>query len=178
MKLHIGCGKIILSDWINLDIQPRNGVDIVDDARTLKSIEDNSCDIIYACCVLEHFSRNEIPSILSLWNKKLKPGGILRIAVPDFENIALWYAKNKDLRKVLGLLIGGHKDQFDKHGMVFDKKVLSRLLEESGFFCVSRWDWREVEHGQVDDYSQSYLPHMDKENGTLMSLNLQARKPK
>jgi hypothetical protein len=28
----------------------------------------------------------------------------------------------------------------------------------------------------MDDYSQSYLPHMDKENGTLMSLNLEAVK--
>ena len=27
-----------------------------------------------------------------------------------------------------------------------------------------------------DDYSQSYLPHMDKENGMLMSLNLEGRK--
>ena len=29
--------------------------------------------------------------------------------------------------------------------------------------------------GDMDDYSQAYLPHMDKENGTLVSLNLEAR---
>ena len=28
-----------------------------------------------------------------------------------------------------------------------------------------------------DDYSQAYVPHLDKDNGTLVSLNVQAYKP-
>ena len=157
MKLHIGCGNVILPGWVNLDIQPSAGVDVVEDAQALKSIKNNSCDIIYACCVLEHFSRNNIISILKLWNTKLKQGGILRIAVPDFESMALWYIKNRDLKKLLGLLIGGHKDSFDRHGMVFDKKILTEFFKEAGFSFVNEWNWREVEHGHIDDYSQSYL---------------------
>lgn len=34
-------------------------------------------------------------------------------------------------------------------------------------------DWRDVEHRKHDDYSQSYIPYMDKENGQLMSLNVE-----
>ena len=45
---------------------------------------------------------------------------------------------------------------------------------EAGFARVRRWDWRATEHAGIDDYSQAYLPHMDKENGTLVSLNLEA----
>lgn len=37
-------------------------------------------------------------------------------------------------------------------------------------------NWRETEHSDVDDFSQAYLPHMDKENGILMSLNIEAIK--
>lgn len=33
--------------------------------------------------------------------------------------------------------------------------------------------WKNTEHSQFDDYSQSYIPHMDKINGTLMSLNVE-----
>mgnify|MGYP003646770780 FL=1 len=176
MKLHIGCGNIIIPGWVNLDIQSTPGVDIIDDARSLHSIKDNSCDIIYACCVLEHFSRNNIINILKVWNTKLKENGILRIAVPDFLPLAMWYTKNRDLTKLLGLLIGGHKDPFDKHGMIFDEKILTDLLTQAGFSEIHSWDWRQVDHGHIDDYSQSYLPHMDKENGILMSLNLEARK--
>ena len=46
-----------------------------------------------------------------------------------------------------------------------------------GFERVARYDWRDTEHAEIDDYSQAYVPHMDKENGTLVSLNVQAYKP-
>jgi hypothetical protein len=76
----------------------------------------------------------------------------------------------------LGLLIGGQKTKFDFHKMIFDKKYLSSILIKNGFSDIQEWDWRKVDHGQIDDYSQAYLPHMDKENGLLMSLNIEAKK--
>ena len=33
-----------------------------------------------------------------------------------------------------------------------------------------------LKHSDIDDYSQAYIPHMDKDNGTLMSLNVEAIK--
>ena len=47
---------------------------------------------------------------------------------------------------------------------------------DTGFSEVRPWDWRTTEHGALDDYSQAYLPHLDKENGMLVSLNLEAVK--
>ena len=76
----------------------------------------------------------------------------------------------------MGLLIGGQKTKFDYHKMIFDKNYLSTLLTKTQFYDIQEWDWRSVEHGKIDDYSQAYLPHMDKENGMLMSLNIQAKK--
>ncbi len=176
MKLHIGCGKIILPDWVNLDIQPSQGVDIVDDARVLSKIKNDSCDIIYACHILEHISRNEVQGVVNKWHSKIKPGGSLRIAVPDFEKIVQWYTKTKKLEDVLGLLIGGHKDQWDMHGMIFDRSVLQEILLRSGFRSIKEWDWRQTEHFEYDDFSQAYLPHMQKDQGSLMSLNIEAFK--
>jgi hypothetical protein len=60
--------------------------------------------------------------------------------------------------------------------MVFDEPFLKQALEEVGFQQVRRWDWRNTDHSQVDDYSQAYLPHLEKQNGQLMSLNLEAIK--
>jgi len=176
MKVHIGCGNVILPNWINLDIQSGPGVDLVGDARELVHIKNNSCDIIYACHVLEHFSRNEIENVLKLWNKKLRRGGILRLAVPNFGNIVKCYLEGEDLERMLGLLIGGHKDSFDKHGMIFDEKLLKNMLKGAGFTDIRYWDHKKVDHGHVDDFSQAYLPHMDKESGILMSLNMEAEK--
>ena len=74
------------------------------------------------------------------------------------------------------MLIGGQKTNFDFHKMIFDKKHLSSILIKNGFSDIQEWDWRKVDHGHIDDYSQAYLPHMDKENGLLMSLNIEAKK--
>ena len=54
---------------------------------------------------------------------------------------------------------------------------LIEVFDEScDFKNVKLWDWREVEHSNFDDYSQAYIPHMDKENGTLISLNIECTK--
>ena len=45
-----------------------------------------------------------------------------------------------------------------------------------GFKDIKRYDWRLTEHSNVDDFSQAYLPHMEKSNGKLMSLNVEAIK--
>ena len=56
------------------------------------------------------------------------------------------------------------------------KKKITELLIDSGFSDIKEWDWRKTEHSDIDDYSQAYLPHMDKENGLLMSMNIEATK--
>ena len=54
--------------------------------------------------------------------------------------------------------------------------TLCELLQEAGFKNPHRYDWKDTDFAEYDDYSQAYLPHMDKENGILMSLNLEAVK--
>lgn len=63
-KLHLGCGRNILEDWINLDSIPLNGVDIVADLDNCKNtklpFEDNSIDEFLATHLIEHL-RNPLP---------------------------------------------------------------------------------------------------------------------
>lgn len=176
MKLHVGCGNVILPGWINLDIEKLPGVDVVDNITTLTKIPDNSCEVIYASHVLEHVGRNEFEDVIRIWNKKLKKNGTLRIAVPDFEKIITWYQKTKHVIDIVGLVSGGQKTKYDYHKMIYDKKSLTEILLKMGFHDIREWDWRQTDHSKFDDYSQCYLPHMDKDNGLLMSLNLEASK--
>ena len=41
--------------------------------------------------------------------------------------------------------------------------------------CI-KYDWRKTEPADFDDHSQAYIPHMDKSNGTLISLNIESNK--
>jgi hypothetical protein len=65
---------------------------------------------------------------------------------------------------------------YNIHYNIFDYETLKNALLDVGFKEVYRYDWRATEHADVDDYSQAYYPHMDKENGKLMSLNIEAVK--
>ena len=62
------------------------------------------------------------------------------------------------------------------HKTVWNFTLLSEFLESNGFSNVRRYDWRKTIHKDYDDHSQAYYPHMDKENGILISLNVEATK--
>ena len=175
MKVHLGCGDVYLDGWVNIDISNESAADRLGDVSTLETIDDESCDIIYASHVLEHFGRGEYSSVLSVWQQKLKAGGVLRLAVPDIQAALAWY-NGDNLNELLGIFYGGQRDPYDYHKMGFDKQTLSTKLRELGFKNIKTWDWRATDHANSDDYSQSYLPPMKKDSGLLMSLNLEATK--
>lgn len=177
MKLHLGCGYKKLDGFVNVDIRPETKCDVIDDVATLKEFKNNSVEMIYACHILEHFGRESYMDVLKRWAEVLERGGILRISVPDLYKVSeLHYTKKYTLKQLMGFLYGGQNYSENFHYVGFDFDTLKEDLEDLGFVDIKRWDWRETEHGSVDDFSQAYLPHMDKENGEIMSLNIQAVK--
>jgi predicted SAM-dependent methyltransferase len=175
-RLHLGCGTKRIEGFVNVDIRDLPNVDLLDDISKLNNVEENSIDLIYACHVLEHFGRHEYMSVLKRWYDVIKDGGTLRISVPDFEQVVRYYNKHKDISKLIGFLYGGQTYEQNYHYCIWDFKSLQNDLESLGFINVRRYDWRDTEHSDVDDFSQAYLPHMDKENGQLMSLNIECKK--
>lgn len=177
LKLHLGCGRVHLPGYVNIDIEPFPEVDLVCDARNLP-YEDNSVDFIYSCALIEEFGRYEWIGVLRHWCSKLKPGSVLRLSTSDFGAVCQRYVEGELLNNMMGLIIGGQRETHTHHGMVFDHALLNGGLVAAGFEISTRYDWRKTDVGilGIDDYSQAYLPHMDKENGQLMSLNVEAVK--
>ena len=176
MKLHLGCGKLKLPDFINIDIIS-DKADIKLDLTDLSIINSNVVEEIYICHTLEHITRNNVIDLLLSWNRILVDNGILRIAVPDFEKIVKVYFQNKNMSELIGLLNGGQKDKYDIHGLTFDFITLKELLESCGFANITRYNAEDF-LDDLDDFSKCYLPHMDKKNGELMSLNIFCNKVK
>jgi predicted SAM-dependent methyltransferase len=176
MKLHLGCGKRNIPGFIHIDAIDFPHIDHVATIDNLSFLKDNSVELIYNCHVLEHFKRRDVESVLIEWKRVLKPGGILRISVPDFSKLCKVYEKNGDIDMVIGALFGRQDYLYNIHYNVYDYKSLSNVLEKVGFQNTRHYDWRETEHSHIDDYSQAYIPHMDKQNGTLISLNVECQK--
>lgn len=182
MKLHLGCGKRNFEGWTNVDLADFPHIHYQTSVDDLHMIADGSCEIIYSSHTIEYFCRNEIDTVLGEWRRCLKPGGALRIAVPDFDALVEVYCETGDLSLILGPLYGKMKINTNReecylfHKTVYNFSDLKTKLEENGFGKVRRYDWRKVEHSHYDDHSQAYIPHMDKENGRLISLNVEGVK--
>lgn len=179
-KLHLGCGAKYIPGWFHVDVLSFDHIDHQGPVDDLSFIPDGEVSLIYACHLLEHFGRRTYKNPLREWLRVLAPGGVLRLAVPDFYAGVTLYKSGtlpRGIEDVRGLVCGGQRDQYDFHGMIFDEASLSEALKDVGYQEVRRWDWRTTEHAHIDDYSQAYIPHMDKENGTLVSLNLEAIAP-
>lgn len=174
-KVHIGTGRNYLPGWTNVDIFSSVRADVYADMTALPFPRE-SVEIIYACHVLEHAHRHMVLATLTHWRDLLKADGVLRLAVPDFKACVDWYTKSARLDDITGLLWGGQNHPKNNHFIGFDMNTLDMALRQIGFAEIRPWDWRTTEHAQFDDFSQCYLPHMDKENGMHMSLNLEAVK--
>lgn len=177
MKLHLGCGKRFIPGFVHIDAVDYPHVDHVATIDNLSFIKTDSVDVIYNCHVLEHFKRRDVGRVLSEWQRVIKPGGTLRVSVPDFSKLCEVYQRQNQLDVVIGALFGRQDYLYNIHYNVFDLASLAQSLGEAGFINVRRYDWRQTEHSDIDDFSQAYIPHMDKEHGTLISLNVECNKP-
>lgn len=83
--LNIGCGSRFHEDWVNMDIVPHGYGTLVHNAATGLPFPDNSFEAVYHSHVLEHLPRRDAPFLIRECLRVLKPGGIIRVAVPDLE---------------------------------------------------------------------------------------------
>ena len=181
-KLHLGCGDKYIPGFIHIDYADYEHIDYRQSIVDLSMYKDDSVQLIYCCHALEYFNRHEVKDVLAEWHRVLKKGGILRLAVPNFEAMVKVYLKYNDLdhQGILGPLYGKWQNDNIKetlyHKTTYDFNSLSKLLMSANFSDIVRYDVDDTIHKDFDDYSQAYVPHMDKENGILISLNVEAIK--
>lgn len=182
LKLHLGCWKRNIPGFINVDLCNLPHIHYKRNVDDLSIFDSNCARLIYASHVLEYFDREEAKKVLKEWYRVLAPKGTLRLAVPDFLKLILIYKKYKQLDKILGPLYGRMEIDSPKgkkliyHKTVYDYASLKKLVEAAGFKNFRRYDWRKTIHKNYDDHSQAFIPHMDKKNGILISLNVEADK--
>ncbi|MHC1753255.1 class I SAM-dependent methyltransferase [Humidesulfovibrio sp.] len=94
--LNLGCGCRFHPDWLNVDLVSRHPEVMECDLSCGLPFAEASMDAVYASHMLEHLERHEASSLLSECRRVLRPGGVLRLAVPDFEAMARLYVQILD----------------------------------------------------------------------------------
>lgn len=168
MNLHLGCGCRRLDGFVHIDSRPEVEPDHVSDITNLTEIDDNTADLIYACHVLEHVPRSAVLPTLREWRRVLKPGGVLRVAVPDFAAVASLYHCGVSMWRLVGLLCGRQDYPENTHYMAYDYEYLAWTLGEAGFYDIRTWQPDIVLPLDYDDYSRAKI------EGQCVSLNVEA----
>lgn len=168
-RLHLGCGKRKLAGYTGVDSRECVHPDVVADVQDLCMFENSSAGIIYACHVLEHIPRPHVLDTLEEWRRVLKPGGLLRLSVPDFHVLAELYIYDAvSMWRLIGPLMGGQDYEGNAHHVAFDKEYLSWLLTEAGYIDIRTWQPHQIHPAGYDDFSKAKI------NGRYISLNLEA----
>ena len=89
-RLNLGCGSRSRAGWTNVDVVAGPDV-LAHDLRDPLPFPDGAFDLVYHSHVLEHFRPADVPAFLSECRRVLRPGGLLRVVVPDLEGIARGY---------------------------------------------------------------------------------------
>ena len=151
MKLNLGGGLQKIAGFQNID--RLNG----QEAFPLPDFADGSVEEVRASHLLEHFGHREAVDVIAEWVRVLQPGGVLKIAVPDFDYLIQHRSDDLPLE---AYLMGGQTSDSDYHKSLYTERKLRDLMRYFGLTDITRWQ------SEIEDCAA--LP---------VSLNLMGKKP-
>lgn len=156
-QVHIGCGPCLLEGWTNIDVYP---APLSLNVLWGLPFEDHSVDRVYVSHLLEHlFYPRDVAPFLAELRRVLRPGGVLRLVVPDIEACieayqqrdATFFASRREswpwwpedatrLEDFLAYAGAGPEPGylFEAHKYGYDFETLQRVLERAGFGAIRR----------------------------------------
>lgn len=143
LRLHLGCGWNHLEGWVNIDLVGGK-TDLSWDLRRPLPFADGAVDAVFLEHVFEHMSYRETLDVLGHARRALRPGGVLRVGVPDAGMYAQMYAADPDglkqFRAGRATPMLALREVFQEHGHVsaYDEETLVLVLEGAGFSDASR----------------------------------------
>src|SRR3981081_2098943 len=131
--LNLGCGNAFHADWTNVDISPHDPSVIPHNLNEPLPFSDREFSVVYHSHVLEHLSRHEGEIFLRECHRVLKPGGVLRVVVPDLERITRLY-----LEYLEGAL-GGNEEATKRYEWIILELLDQMVREQSGGEMGKYW---------------------------------------
>jgi predicted SAM-dependent methyltransferase len=147
-RLQFGCGSRRLSGWVNIDLLG-SSADFVWDLRRPVPLPNNSVSAVYHEHFLEHLPFDSAVQSLQDAYRLLRPGGILRLAVPDFRRYCEDYVEPNGFLDLLKpdrptrCIAVNEILYWYGHRSMWDAETLTLLLTELGFDGVRQCRFEE-----------------------------------
>jgi SAM-dependent methyltransferase len=175
-RLHWGCGGSAAAGWINSDIKSGPGIDISCDIRVGLPLDASSIDYAVSIHALPEIKYTDQIAVLAELNRVLKPGGVLRLGLPDLLKGVQAYERgdrdyflipDEEVRSVGSKLIV----QLIWYGYsrtLFVPEFIEELLYKAGF--------RKVAHCRYRQTQSQFAEIVDLDNRENESLFVEAEK--
>ena len=174
--INLGCGDIYVDspDWINLDFAPVSAS--VRQANLLANLPlpSDGAKLVYASHFIEHIPKSNVAAFLTECYRVLEPGGVLRLVLPDFQEMAasyLYYRESGDharadfivmeivdqcVRRTTGGELGRYYQQLRTQSSDNQKEMSAFVRERTGEDLhapissrqenANKWLWRDTTH--------------------------------
>lgn len=151
-RLHWGCGRVSRPGWINSDRQSHGGVDLRCDILEGLPLAARSIDYAVSIHALQEIPFPDLPAVLAELRRVLRPGGVLRLGLPDLLKGVEAYRRNdvdyfevpdddaRDIgaKLVVQLIWYGHSRT------LFTPGFIEEQLERAGFTRIVHCGFRET----------------------------------
>lgn len=141
LRLVVGASGIFQPGWVPTDIEDLN---LLSDADWSHWFQPDSIDAILAEHVWEHLSAENGLTAAKFCHRYLKPGGYLRLAIPD--------GLHPDPDYIEHVRVGGSGPGADDHKVLHTWQTLSAMLVEAGFRPQMLEYWDESGTFQSSDW--------------------------
>ena len=141
VRLNLGCGRLKLEGYVNIDDSEEVEPDVVSGAvEYLAALEPNSVDEIYAGHFLEHLEYEDGQAVLKECFRVLKSGGMIGVVVPDTGTVMAVYIQGKaSLHEICRDFLYSTV-QPSRHKWSYDGVTLRAALQNAGFVATSLID--------------------------------------
>lgn len=175
LSVNVGSGGKGLPGWVNIDLRRHPDTTLQLDIRQPLPLADDSVARMLAEHVVEHIEfRQDIPRVLADWHRILRPGGVLRIIVPDARSMIEAYvsgdkkrwlelgwdleAMPRDIHTPMHIL--NHTfNQDGEHLFAYDFETLALVLRHAGFGTIERMSYRHSRDPQLAIDQENHAPY-------------------
>jgi predicted SAM-dependent methyltransferase len=152
--MNLGCGHRYHPNWTNVSNTNTGKGVVVHDLRRGIPFPSSTYDVVYHSHLLEHFSVSLAKPFLKECLRVLRPEGVIRIAVPDLEQIVQEYLS------ALALARAGSQDGRDRYKWIMLELYDQTVRNQSG--------------GEMAKYLQQ--EHLPNEAYILQRIGMEAQK--
>lgn len=151
-RLNWGCGGHTLPGWINSDNKQASDINLSCDIREGLPLDPDSIDYVVSIHAFPEVPYDAIVPVLSELKRVLKPGGVLRLALPDLlKGVRAYERGDRDYfmvpdedAKSLGAKLVTQLIWYGYSRTLFTFGFIQELLEKAGYVDVRECNYRQT----------------------------------